>query len=80
MFSGGPEKGGLEGEQMGERKEVKWGVKRTKMGRNGPSGSVWTIFSIHSFWAQSASVGPVGEFGGKNVKSAFRTLLAGRGV
>ena len=80
MFSGGLEKGGLEGVQMGERKEVKWGVKRTKMQQNGQSSSVWTIFSIHSFWAQSASEGPVEGFGGKNVKSAFRTLPAGRGV
>ena len=76
MFSGGPEKGGLEGVQMGERKEVKWLVKRTKMCKNGPSGSVWAVFSIPSFWAQSASEGLVEGLGGKNVKLAFRTLLA----
>ena len=79
-FSGGPEKGGLEGEQMRERKEVKWGVKRTKMWRNGPSGSVRAVFSIPSFWVQSASEGLVEGLGGKNVKLAFRTLSAWGGV
>ena len=76
MFSGGLEKGGLEGGQMGERKEVKWVVKRTKMCKKGPLGSVSGRFSIPSFWAQCASECPVEGVSEKNVKSAFRTLLA----
>ena len=80
MFSGGLEKGGLEGGQMGERKEVKWVVKRTQMCKKGPSGSVSGRFSIPSFWAQCASEGPVEGIGGKNVNLAFQapSALTGR--
>ena len=79
VISGGPEKGGLEVEQMGERKGVKCVVKRTKMWRNGLSGSVSAVFSIPFISGPMCLIGSCGGVGRKKCEFGISHVVGCNG-